>query len=379
MSVNYFLKNMKKKLIKSDINNTLLFLFTGLSLLFPLGLLTLTVGPVRMVSDFAEKEKWTESNENLIQKIIIVLFFIFIIFLTIKLFRFLVFNENKNLKFFIYSILGIGLFTSVYIFSFKPELLINIDVINHVNKSEEAEFHFGAYPDEAKMEELKEDGYTGIISLLNSLVIPAEPILIGKEVNNAKKVGIKLISVPMLPWIVENDASVLKIKHIAHHFKGKYYVHCYLGKDRVNVFRNIIKNENKKLIVQKTLFYKKLENIKRFERGTILKLKQNVYLIPYPTNEEFFAFILNGNTKTVVSILSSKIKDEKKIIEKESKMMKQYNQNFVNIPLLETDTDETIIKAIEKIKIVQEPMVIHSFSSDSKLTRRFVNLYQSHR
>jgi|LauGreSuBDMM15SN_2_FD.fasta_scaffold03590_4 hypothetical protein len=368
---------MKKKPIKIDVNSTIVFLFTGLSLFFPLGLLTLTVGPVRMVSDFAEKENWSESNENLIQKIILVLFFIFTLFLTIKLTRFLVLNKNKNLKYFIYAMLGIGLFTSVFIFSFKPEMLINIDGISHVNKSAEAEFHFGSYPDEEKMEELKEDGYSGVISLLNELVIPAEPILMEKEVINAKKVGIQLISVPMLPWIVENDASVLKIKEIARHFKGKYYVHCYLGKDRANVFRNIIENENKNLIAQSNLGVRSLDEVKRFELGNIIKLKQNVFIVPYPTNEEFFGFILNGNTKTVVSILSSSIKDEKVRIEKEAKIMKQYNQTFVNIPLLETDTDETILKAIEKIKKLQEPMVIHSFKSDSKLIKRFVNLYQS--
>lgn len=370
---------MIKKPIKININNTVLFLFTGLSLFFPLGLLTLTVGPVRMVSDFAEKENWTESNENLIQKIILVLFIIFTLFLTIKLTRFLVLNENKNLKYFIFAMLGIGLFTSAFIFSFKPEMLINIDGVSHVNKSAKAEFHFGSYPDEEKLEELKEQGYSGVISLLNDLVIPAEPILMEKEVINAKKVGIQLISVPMLPWIVENDASVLKIKEIARNFKGKYYIHCYLGKDRANVFRNIIENENKNLIAQSTLGVRRLDEIKRFERGTIIKLKQNVYIIPYPTDEELFSFILNGNTKNVVSILSSKSKDGKTRLEKESRIMKQYNQNFVHIPLLETDTDETILKSIEKIKKLHEPMVIHSFTSDSKLIKRFVNLYQSNK
>jgi len=368
---------MKKKPIKIDVNNTILFLFTGLSLVFPLGLLSLTVGPIRMVSNIAEKENWTESNENLIQKIIVVLFFIFILFLTIKLTRFLILNENKNLNYLIYPVLGIGLFISVYIFSFKPEMLINTDGINHVNKSAEAEFHFGAYPDEAKMEELKEEGYAGVISLLNAVVIPAEPILLEKEAVNAKKVGIKLISVPMLPWIVENDASVLKIKDIARNYKGKYYVHCYLGKDRANVFRNIIENENKNVIAQSTLGVRRLDEKKRFERGTIIKLKQNVYVIPYPTDEELFSFILNGNTKNVVSILSSKTKDGKTRLEKEARIMKQYNQNFVHIPLLETDSDETILKAIEKIKKLQDPMVIHAFTSDSKLIKRFVNLYQS--
>mgnify|MGYP000970954944 CR=1 FL=1 len=41
--------------------------------------------------------------------------------------------------------------------------------------------------------------------------------------ENAKKIGIKLISIPMLPWIVKNDSSVARIKEIAKTVKGKYY------------------------------------------------------------------------------------------------------------------------------------------------------------
>ena len=378
-SDNIFKINMQKKIIKINIKNALLFIYIGLSLVLPLGLLTLTIGPVRMISDLAKNENWNETNENLIQKIVVLLFFIFVLFITIQLTLFLVLNKSKRRNNIILFCLGIGLFVSFYIFSFKPEMLISVSGINHVNKSAEAEFHFGSYPDEEKMEELKEEGYTGVISLLHRLVIPAEPILMKEEVINAKKVGIKLISVPMLPWIIENDASVLKIKDIARHFKGKYYVHCYLGKDRANVFRNIIEKENKNLIAQSTLPIKQMEEIKNFERGNIIKLKQNVFITPYPTDEEYFGFILNGNIKSVICILSPKIKEEKERIEKESKIMKQYNQDFINIPLLETDTNETISKAIGSINKLQEPMIIHSYSSDSKLIKRFVKLYQSNK
>jgi len=55
--------------------------------------------------------------------------------------------------------------------------------------------------------------------------------------------------------------------------------------------------------------------------------------------------------------------------------MKQYNQEFLNIPLIATDTDETIIKTIKRIKKLKKPMIIHSYSSDSELIKRFVKLY----
>jgi len=370
---------MKKKLFKLNVKNTVLFLYTGLCLVFPLGLLTLTIGPVRMISDLAENRNWTEQSENLIQKIALVCFLIVILLLTIKLTRYLSnkFNYNTKTKFAILTILGIGLIISVYIFSFKPEMLINTNAISHVNKSADAEFHFGAYPDEEKMKELKAQNYTAVISLLHSLVIPAEPILMEKEAEYAKKTGMKLISIPMLPWIVENDSSVIKIKNIARNFKGKYYVHCYLGKDRANVFRNIIEKENNKIQFKSELGTRNLDTIKSFERGTVFKLKHNAYLTPFPTDEEFFSFILNGKIQTVVSLMDPKNKEEKLKIEKEQKIMKQYNQQFLNVPLTETDSEEKIEETVEQILKLKQPIVIHGYSTNTESIKKFISLYNS--
>ena len=85
-----------------------------------------------------------------------------------------------------------------------------------MNKSATAEFHFGPYPDEEKIKELKSQNYTAIISLLHKMIVAGEPILLEKEIKNTKDNDMKLISVPMLPWIDGNNASLLKIKDMAH-------------------------------------------------------------------------------------------------------------------------------------------------------------------
>nr|WP_315141134.1 hypothetical protein [uncultured Flavobacterium sp.] len=128
----------------NKLKSVILFSFFGLSLVFPLGLLMLTIGPTRMIAEKAAAENWTESNESTVQKIVVLLFLVAVLFLTIFVNRFF--------------------------------------------------------------------------------------ILMEKEIKNTTEVEMKLISIPMLPWIDDNNTSILKIQDIARTFKGKYYVHCYLVK-----------------------------------------------------------------------------------------------------------------------------------------------------
>ena len=367
---------MRENFIKFTIPNTMLFLYTGLSLVFPIGLLTITVGPLRMVSNLAKERHWTQEHESSVAKIILVFFFIFIVLLSYYVTHKLARSKNHTLKLTVMGLLGILLLISVYIFSFKPEILINSEAMSSINNNGRAEFHFGAYPDEAKMEELKKEHYTSVISLLHSMVIPAEPILMEKEKENADKTGIQLISIPMLPWIVKNDSSVAKIKEIARTFKGKYYVHCYLGKDRANVFKNIIEKENKNIQSSSELGTRDLKTQKSFERGKIFTLEKDVYYTPYPTDEEFFGFILNGKVATVVNLMDPKVKEEKMRIDLESKVMKDYNQSFFNLPLSESTTENQVKALVLTIQKLKKPIVIHSYSSESEHAKIFKAAYQ---
>lgn len=367
---------MRDKFIKFTIPNTILFVFTGLSLVFPLGLLTLTVGPVRMISDYADSHHWSQDYENSIQKLFLGFFFIFVVLLSYYVTHKLARTQNQNLKTGLLCTLGLILLTSVYLFSFKPELLINSSSINEVNNSAEAEFHFGPYPDEAKLEQLKSENFTAVISLLHHMVIPAEPILMEKEKENSDKTGMKLINIPMLPWIVKNDSSVTRIKNLAHTLKGKYYVHCYLGKDRANVFRNIIEKENGKVAATSVLKIRNIDTLKAFERGKIFKLKPNVYFTPYPTDEELFSFILNGKFASVVSIMDPQTKEGKSRIETEASIMRQYKQPFYNLPLKANATEAEIKALLVAIQKLKEPIIIHSFNSENGNSKKFVAAYQ---
>lgn len=74
---------------------------------------------------------------------------------------------------------------------------------------------FGGYPDAEKLQELKSQGYDGVITLLNPS-IPFEKVLLEREMENGKQVGIPIHSFPMLPWISENGDSLQGIERLVN-------------------------------------------------------------------------------------------------------------------------------------------------------------------
>ena len=95
-------------------------------------------------------------------------------------------------------------------------------------------FTVGPYPDEVRLSGLREEGYTGIVSLLHPAVIPFEPVLIQRQVDMVREAGLEFHHVPMLPWVSENRMSLEEIEELAGQEGGRYYVHGYFGRYRVH-------------------------------------------------------------------------------------------------------------------------------------------------
>ena len=108
----------------------------------------------------------------------------------------------------------------------------------------------------------------------------------------------------------------------------------------------------------------------------IFTLEKDVYYTPYPTDEEFFGFILNGKVATVVNLMDPKVKEEKMRIDLESKVMKDYNQSFFNLPLSESTTENQVKALVLTIQKLKKPIVIHSYSSESEHAKIFKAAYQ---
>ena len=75
---------MKSLYLKVNRRNILTFLYLGLCWVFPLGLLSLTVGPNRWMADWASAHNWSEEAQSGAQKGVIVLFLLVVLYLTTK-------------------------------------------------------------------------------------------------------------------------------------------------------------------------------------------------------------------------------------------------------------------------------------------------------
>src|SRR5207253_2600800 len=128
------------------------------------------------------------------------------------------------------------------------------------------------------------------------------------------------------------------IEDVVKNGKGKYYIHCYLGKDRVNVAKNLILHLSGSISNQKTESSRTFEGMRSFERGNIYKIDSACYIPPYPTDEEFLAFFLAGHIKTVVNLMDSNITENKSWIQKERNALRPYGVTFKNIAVNVTST-----------------------------------------
>jgi protein tyrosine phosphatase (PTP) superfamily phosphohydrolase (DUF442 family) len=167
-------------------------------------------------------------------------------------------------------------------------------------------FVIGPYPEEERLIQLKKEGFQGVISLL-SPTIPFENILLEREIQAGEKIGLRIHSFPMLPWISGNENSLNGIKELVEKEKGPFYIHCYLGKHRADLVITTLTGEMKTY-----LYPDKLENgqLYYYQEGRII-------LGPFPDDEEWFHLVKRGQVNEVISFLDPDIPEESRLIEKE--------------------------------------------------------------
>jgi protein tyrosine phosphatase (PTP) superfamily phosphohydrolase (DUF442 family) len=362
------------KFFPLNIKNILVFFTIWLLVGFPFGTCTL-MGPVRWITEFTRNSSLDPSIENWLIRIVILLFIASSFFVSLYLVKGFV-NTFSQLK----KVMIIGLPICLSVLAlwlwFNPSIMQFNSTVSS-ESYDNIEFIFGPYPDEDKIIELKKQNITGIISLLHEAVVPFEPKFLSDEIEQTAKYGLKLIHLPMLPWVSSNEHSLNEIRRIAREGSGKYYVHCYLGKDRVGVVRRVIKDILGEENISGEYNQRNIENKKSFERGRIIKLDDRVYLTPYPTDEEFFAYILNGAFENVVSLLTQNNPEDVQWIEKEEQLLRSNNINYHYMPIDIKSYDlSKINEYTQKIKHMEKPILIHAFLVDSPQTDLFMDSYK---
>ncbi len=259
-----------------------------------------------------------------------------------------------------------------------------------INRGAQAEvlsgtrFTFGPYPTAEDLARLKAEGFTDVISLLHPAVVPFEPRLLNQELEAAEAVGINVIHVPMLPWLSDNESSIARLRSIIAEGDGKYYVHCYLGRDRVGAVRRLVRQlspdaEGGLLAASDTPEHP-LAGKEALERGRVLRLDDHVYLTPYPTDEEFLAYVLQEATGAVVSMLDPSRPSDVKWIEKEREALSAFAVPFVSAPVPSDPFEpERVLELVERVRAMEGTVIVHAFLDGSPAFQAFAQAYRTGR
>ncbi len=240
------------------------------------------------------------------------------------------------------AVLGFAFVASVATFYFllDADFMVALGEMNEENVESER-FTFGSYPDARKIEELKDEGYDGVISLLNP-DIPFEDVLLRQELANGKKAGLPVHSYPMLPWISKNEEPLREIEELTADDTKRYYVHCYLGKHWVDYVRQALSAENGEPASEK------LEPLpKTFERGRVIAFDdEQIILGPYPTEEEWFNFVIRRDVKEVISTLDPDNPEDASWIEEERRIAEENGLTLTLKPLAPESPDPRVVREL---------------------------------
>jgi hypothetical protein len=261
--------------------------------------------------------------------------------------------------------------TPAVVNSFQP---VQIDTV--------AGFTFGPYPERERFEQLRAEGYTGVVSLLHPAVIPFEPQLIARERELAKEFGIELIHAPMLPWVGDNAESLETLRALAARRDGRYYVHCYLGRDRVGTVRALIERTTSVAVlgdIRGDAHVLDVEFTRRtFERGEIVELEPGVFLGPFPTDEEMFNYFVSGTFAHIVSLLDPENPDDRQWIEKENEVLERYGipHSLRPVPWSPLSVEHALAAA-RHVRRLPRPVMVHAFRSDAVAAEAFAASYRT--
>lgn len=222
-----------------------------------------------------------------------------------------------------------------------------------------AHFLFGPYPDRARLAELKKQGVVAVVSLQHPAV-PIEVPGITEERRLAAEMGLRFIHAPMLPWISNNEGSLRVVRDLVRSGKGKYYVHCGLGRDRSAVVQRLVESMGARQVVtgqrkapltfadRKRQAEEGTVPTEAFERGKVAEVEPGVWLIPHPNDHEMFGYMLAGQVKHVVSVLDPASPEQRPWLDQQRRAFAQYDVPTTYLPLAANDRARAaeIVKAV---------------------------------
>jgi phytol kinase len=205
-----------------------------------------------------------------------------------------------------------------------------------------------------------------------------------REDQAAAHAGIQVIHLPMLPWVSDNAAVLDKVRDLARARTGRYYVHCYLGMDRVQMVRRVIEEERGGVVETEALSEAPpLSKYDLWTRGEIVHLDERVHITPFPEEEEFLRYFMGGRVE-IVSLLDKGDPDDRAWIAQERALVDRYHLPYTSLPLSSSHFDpQAVLAAARRVRALEGTVAVHDFlspgSGRSPIAEAFVQAYRSGR
>ncbi len=187
------------------------------------------------------------------------------------------------------------------------------------SKNAGSEFTYGSIPTEETILELERENYDAVISLLHRKLVPFEPIILDKIKLLTEKHGIKLLEFPLLPRLADNSEVLRELEEFVTKNSGKYYIHAYDDYDRLKISARVINRTGSRISYHDNLQADdadRIGDLNSFRSGKIVKLDDDVYLAPHPTEDEFYHHINVSDFRIVVSMYNvHDFRDSLKLLE----------------------------------------------------------------
>jgi|GEM_PF-880171 len=347
---------LKKQVAVNSVQFYLLFFYLGGVIGFVLGSV-LFWGPIRWTIEYLQEEGAPDKAESFIIKVFIVVILLISAAISFFISKRYWESEKQSKRWMIFF--PTFFFAAVIFLWMNPQYTPGRSERSENISLARISFVFGPYPSKEQIFQLKKENYAGIISLLHPAVVPFEPKLIFEEDAAAHDAGIEIIHTPMLPWVSQNIASIETIKKLVAVGKGKYYVHCYLGKDRVNVVKRIIESQNVAVDATNVSTYRTLNEINKFAEGPLFYLGKAVHLLPHPTEEECLGYLLSGYVRQVVSLIDDETFENRELSKKDSLLYSSYALKYLHYPFnLKKFNYERLSVLLDSIKTLPKPLAL---------------------
>lgn len=307
------------------------------------------VGPVRWLTSGIHRLGWEQRSEDLVLRGFILAFVVGSFFLALYLARATLRASRRSVRVGIPGVATALAVLALWAWMNPGRMLASVaggETGGEITAATGVQFVFGAYPDVNRLRELKKQGFTAVVSLQHPAVVPFEPASIEQERKHAKRLGIQFIHTPMLPWVSDNTASLARIRELVHSGRGKYYVHCGLGRDRTNVVRRMVEAEGVQVaaasdLKRATTFADRLKlppQQRDMERGGVRELEPGVWLVPHPNSAELAGYMMSGQVRTVVLLLDAGNPEQRAWRDEEEAGFRQTGVAFLERPLLAGQT-----------------------------------------